>query len=120
MPGPLRRQVTTCLLDYRRGEEQFDVGADLAPHQGEPFPETLARLENAELVEFLTGAGGWDRTPDSLAGSRAADWSCLSDRMNYIVDLFRSRHLDPGLFAAPYSEAQRRQIMAGRIPAGPL
>lgn len=120
MPGPLRRQVTACLLDYRCGEEQFDVSDDLTPHAGEPFPETLARLENEELRAFLTGADGWDRTPDSLAGSRAADWSCLGDRMNYIVDLFRSRHLHPGLFVAPYTEAQRRQIMAGRVPAGPL
>lgn len=35
--------------------------------------------------------------------------------MNYICDLFRTRHFDPGLFLSPYSEDQRAQIMPGAI-----
>jgi hypothetical protein len=44
----------------------------------------------------------------------------LCDRMNYICDLFRSRHFDPGLFSEPYTEAQRDEIAAGRVPPGRL
>jgi len=40
--------------------------------------------------------------------------------MNFIVDLFRSRHLDEGLFEDPFTEAQRRDVLAGAVPAGPL
>jgi len=40
--------------------------------------------------------------------------------MNFICDLFRSYHVDPGLFGAPYTPAQCAQIEAGRIPGGAL
>ena len=36
--------------------------------------------------------------------------------MNYIVDLFRSRHFDAGLFAAPYDERQRAAIRPAGCP----
>ena len=69
---------------------------------------------------FLSGEGGWDRTPNDLVGSRAADWSNIRDRMNFIVDLFRSRHLDEGLFCDPFTDAQCRAVLAGTVPSGPL
>ena len=40
--------------------------------------------------------------------------------MNFIVDLFRSRHFDPQLFSEPFTEAQRRDVIAGVVPPGPL
>jgi len=93
---------------------------DVPTEKGFSFPETLRELDNSELLAFLKGLDGWDRTPDDLAGSRAKDWSALRERMNYIVDLFRSRHLHPQLFTSPYTEDQYAEIMAGRIPSGPL
>jgi hypothetical protein len=71
-------------------------------------------------VLFLAGPQGWDRTPDSYAGSRASNWAEIGDRMNYICDLFRSRHFDPGLFTPPYTDEQRAEILLGRVPPGPL
>ncbi len=62
----------------------------------------------------------WDRTPDSLLGSHADNWADIRDRMNFICDLFRSYHVDPGLFGAPYTPAQCAQIEAGCIPGGAL
>ena len=40
--------------------------------------------------------------------------------MNHICDLFRSRQFDPGLFAAPYDDAQVAAVHAGEVPGGPL
>jgi hypothetical protein len=120
IPGPLRGLVTTRLLDFRIGAEQLQVGRDLTPVELEGAPESLRHITNADLSHFLTGPSGWDRTPDDLAGSGARDWTDIRDRMNYIVDLFRSRHFDAGLFTAPYDERQRAAIEAGRLPAGPL
>ena len=51
----------------------------------------------------LDGPSGLDRTPDSVLGSGARDWTELADRMNFIVDLFRTRQFDEHLFASPFS-----------------
>jgi hypothetical protein len=87
---------------------------------GNAFPETLRTLDMPELVAFMRGMDGWDRTPDSLDGSHARDWSRLEDRMNFIVDLFRSRHLADEVFAQPFSADQCAAIRAGRMPDGRL
>ena len=73
----------------------------------------LIDLKAADLLAFLVGPGGWDRTPDSLVGSQAGDWTQIRERMNFIVDLFRSRHLDPTLFSAPYTPEQQIALLNG-------
>lgn len=113
MAGAFRRLVTRSLLAFDLGDQRLDVSEDVPEWRGRDIPTTLVRLDNSELTEFLGGPEGWDRTPDSLLGSRARNWSELRDRMNYICDLFRTRHFDPGLFLPPYSEVQRADIMAG-------
>jgi hypothetical protein len=90
------------------------------PPEDFDFPATLRTIELPELRRFLDGPGGWDRTPDNLTGSAARDWTKLADRMNFIVDLFRSRQSDAGLFAPPFSLGQREIIAAGQVPPGPL
>lgn len=98
----------------------MSVSKDVIPLDGVDCPCTLQHLENVELLGFLGGPGGWDRSPDSVLGSHAANWADIHDRMNFICDLFRSYHFDPGLFSAPYTEAQCAAIEAGRIPRGSL
>jgi hypothetical protein len=120
MPGPVRRLVTVRLLGFSIGRESMRVSANVAPDHGVAFPKTLATIEDRDLAKLLDGPGGLDRTPDSLDGSAAHNWANLSDRMNFICDLFRSRQLDPELFEPPYTEAQRAAIAAGRVPDGPL
>jgi hypothetical protein len=119
VPRPIRRFVTKHLLGFTVGAEAMKVGLDVPTRGPTPFPETLSTIENHELESLLTGPQGWDRTPNSVAGSGAQDWTKLSDRMNFIVDLFRSR-TDPNLFAAPFSSRQREMIIAGCVPGGPL
>lgn len=120
VPRPLRRFVTEHLLGFAVGSEAMRVSADVPTRGAAPFPETLRTIEDPELESLLCGPQGWDRTPDTPAGSAARDWTKISDRMNFIVDLFRSRQTDPNLFDAPFSDDQREAILAGRVPAGPL
>lgn len=120
MPVGWRRSLTATDLTFQIGPSTLRVGADVPHHEGQAFPETLREIELPELVAFLQGFDGWDRTPNSVAGSQAGDWSNLEDRMNFIVDLFRSRHLAHEVFAAPYSDDQLAALREGRVPAGQL
>lgn len=120
MPRPLRSWITSRLLNYQVGMQTMCVDEDILPWRDENAPTTLERLENVDLVRFLSGPGGWDRTPHSYIASRATNWTDIRDRMNYIRDLFRSRHFDPSLFTSPYSDTQWAVLLEGRVPAGPL
>lgn len=120
MPRILRRLITARLLRFYLGAAALQVSADVPTEKNQIFPETLRELDNPELIAFLQGMGGWDRTPNDLGASQATDWADLSDRMNFIVDLFRSRHLSANIFEPPFTDAQEAELMAGRIPAGPL
>jgi hypothetical protein len=122
MPRLTRRLITSRLLNYQLGAVRLSVYHDVPAPVGAPpgFPATLAHLANPDLLCFLDGAHGWDRTPDSLAGSAATDWTDIRDRMNYICDLFRAHHCDASLFATPYNAAQCADVAVGRIPDPPL
>ncbi len=113
MPILTRRLITRCLLDFSVGRRTMRISEDVVPLGREA---TLEPLENAELVRFLTGPGGWGRTPDSVRGSRAANWADLRERMHFIYDLFRTYHGDPSLFTTPYSAAPCAAIAAGHRP----
>lgn len=76
------------------------------------FPPHLRTLENPKLRELM---GRLDATPDSLKGTAAKDWSKLDQRMNYIVDLFRSRQSDPHLFDQPFGKEAHYPV----APAAP-
>jgi hypothetical protein len=116
VPFPFRRFVTAHLLGFTVGAEAMRVSRDVPG----VFPETLRTIETPELQSLLDGPGGWDRTPDCVEGSGAHDWTKLSDRMNFIVDLFRTRQRDPELFKAPFEGWQREMIAAGEVPGGRL
>jgi hypothetical protein len=120
MPFLARRLITRNLLTFSVGPRRMSVSRDVVPWEGGSCECVLQRIENAELLRFLIGPGGWDRSPDSVRGSRAGNWTDLRDRMSFICDLFRTSHCDPGLFTAPYTPAQTAAIAAGHRPAGPL
>ena len=120
VPRPLGRLVTKRLLGFAVGAEAMKVSVDVPTRGAAPFPDTLTTIEDPELDSLLNGPQGWDRTPNSPAGSAAGDWTKLSDRMNFIVDLFRTRQADPKLFTPPYSDRQRETILSGHVPDGPL
>ena len=110
IPPGLRRLVTAHLLRYQVAGENLSVGRDVTPLAGlNDYPPTLTEIVVPELQEFLDQ---WDHTPNSLRGSAAQDWTRIGDRMNYIVDLLRTRHHHPELFRAPFDPMTQARILA--------
>ena len=99
IPALLGIFTTEFLLKFRIGDETLDVSRDVplyAPN-GSVYPPSLRQLDNPELVAFYDQ---WNHSIETF-GSGAADWSILSERMNFICSLFRTRHLKPELFEMP-------------------
>lgn len=110
----LRLIITEHLMTFTLpGGVILKLGEDVA---GE-FSPLLREIVDAELRALLTRV---DPTPDSLRHSGAVDWADFADRVHFIVDLFRTRHLVPELFDPPYTPEQVADLKAGRIPAGRL
>jgi hypothetical protein len=71
--------------------------------------------------QLLALLGEYDRARGSSdVGSASVDWRVLEDRMNFIVNLFRSRQQDLELLEPPFTDAQRAELEAGRMPAASL
>ena len=96
----------------------LSLGKDVPAYtEAEMFPAELLVAEYEPLVAILTKL---DRTPNTVVGSAAKDWGQLEDRMNYIVDFFRSRQQDPQMYEQPFSDEQVAAIRAGKVPGGRL
>lgn len=110
MPWALRRLLTRHRLDFWVGAEHLHVGHDLGDSNGDAYPSSLATLTVSEARAAVRELRNVRRPPGTLTGSAAADWTVLDQRMNYIVDLFRSRHLAPEVFDAPYGDHADRLL----------
>jgi hypothetical protein len=104
IPLLLRGSVTRRLLDFRVGVEHLHVGRDLTSADGVPWPATLTALSEPLAAQAVKALRHAKRPSDDLAGSAASSWAALDQRMNYVVDLFRSRHLEPRVFDDPYPD----------------
>ena len=69
--------------------------------------------------DLATLFGRYDRATEDGRGSRALDWVDLNGRMNFIANLFQSRHHRKELFQPPFGTDVMVQIEAGRIPVAP-
>lgn len=114
----LRALMTRWLMTIALPGGDLPLGRDV-PRASESgmFPATLRVLELPELRAVVSEV---DRTPDTTEGSAADDWGALADRMNFIVDLFRSRQRDLELRRAPFSREQVVDLLAGARPRGRL
>ena len=81
------------------------------------FPTALAALTEVPPDSVFRT---WDSTNGTGTPSGARDWAVLGQRMNYIVNLFRSRQQDPSLADALFSAEQLATMQAGTVPSGPL
>lgn len=87
---------------------------DVPPIHGQPFvPADLDPVTVDELAALLerfsrAGAGG--------VGSKAEDWVKLEDRMNFISNLFVSRHHHTRLFDPPFGAGVVTGLEAGEVP----
>ncbi|MEM9493241.1 MAG: hypothetical protein AAGC55_29090, partial [Myxococcota bacterium] len=100
------------------GRNNIRVGHDALPRcEHRDFPVELTKLDNIELKALLYDL---DRSPDRLDDSAAENWCNLGDRMNYLVDLFRTRQQDQRLFRQPFTDQQISSLRDGKVPDGPL
>ncbi|MCB9283585.1 MAG: hypothetical protein H6563_05870 [Lewinellaceae bacterium] len=96
-----KKIATRMLMTMDTPNGVLRLGDDVPPlPNGKQYPEVLETLTLPEVIPLIEQL---DYTPDALKGSAAADWTSLNDRLNYILDLFRSRQQDASLFAEPFS-----------------
>lgn len=113
-----RELSTRALMRMELPDAALRLGEDIPALNAEhDFPPDLVRLEHPELVELMEEL---DRTPNDTAGSAARDWGRLTDRMNLIVDLFRTRQQDRLLYDQPFTFMQVEAFRQGRVPHGRL
>jgi len=106
--------MTALLGTIMLPEGTFRLDHDVPQSPDGPFiPGDLDPVVVAELDEVLSR---FDRSDGHGRRSAAADWVSLDDRMNYIVNLFRSRHHRSELFAEPFGEAVIASIEADEVP----
>lgn len=85
-----------------------DLDAPVPPVLGAAYPE---------LDAFV---GAYDACPPGGTACGATDWCDLSQRMHFIVHLFRAYLAADRLFDPPFTDAQVAAFQAGRIPEGAL
>jgi len=105
-------------MTLRLPEGEIHLGKDLQESPGRQlFPSVLQSIEMNELRDMLATYHADGSTAEE---SGAVDWADIPERMRFILTLFRARQQDFRLFEQPFSEAQRRDIAAGRMPQGAL
>ena len=124
--------------------ETLRMGCDLPAPKGRPlFDALLAEIDDGDLLSILERFGAYRAAEPhdavgrlrgalarvliflrlhrpTFAGSAAADWADLDQRMRYIFCYFRSRQRIENLRRAPFSRRQVSALLAGRLPAGAL
>ena len=106
MPRPLRPLVTRYLLTFSLGTR----GNAGEPRRHRPRGGGVPRDAADDRAAGARPPAQWPGRPrpyaNSLQGSGAGDWTELADRMNFIVDLFRTRQFDENLFAPPFPQVE--------------
>jgi hypothetical protein len=113
-----RQCATRIFMTLRLPEGEIHLGRDLQNSPGRQlFPSALQSVEMNELRDMLAI---YHADGSSADESGAVDWADIPERMLFILTLFRARQQDSRLFEQPFSEAQRCDIAAGRMPQGAL
>jgi hypothetical protein len=113
-----RECVTRVFMTLRLPAGEIHLGKDLRPLPGRTlYPAALQAIDNRDLCTLLA-----KYRADSITAlaSGAVDWADISERMQFILTLFRARQQDPRLLEQPFLDAQRSDIANGRLPQGPL
>ncbi|MBV8463363.1 MAG: DUF2236 domain-containing protein, partial [Acidimicrobiales bacterium] len=116
--GKLWGEFTTEVLGtIELPDGSLRLDEDVPPLSGQPFVGSdLRRVVVPELEGLL---GRFSRADRAGRGSRAENWVDLGDRMNFITNLFLSRHHRDSLFDPPLDPADLAAIEADRAPEGP-
>jgi hypothetical protein len=108
-----RETITESLLVLALPGRTLALGA----HLGDPFPDDLRDVADAELAALLAR---WEPEPPADDDCGARDWSELDQRMHYISHLFRCFHARAELAGPPFTPEQVKDIRRGRVPDGVL
>jgi hypothetical protein len=109
--------MTELLGTIQTPDGTLRLDRDVPPLPGQAFlPADVARVVVDDLDVLLER---FDRADDDGHGSRALDWVSLDDRMNFIVNLFCSRHHRAALFQPPFPPSVLADIEDDRIPDRP-
>lgn len=76
----------------------------------------LAEVVNDDCKDLYEMVCAFDRSWRGGRSTGAWDWRRYDDRMNWAVNLLRSRQQDPTLFWAPYRDEDERAIRKGCLP----
>jgi hypothetical protein len=112
-----RHVVTEELTTLVTPDETLRLGRDLPSLGRGVFPASLMTLLEPSPNDLWTA---WNRAQPDLRGTAAKDWSLLDQRMNYIVNLFRSRQQHHRLLDPPFTDAQLTVMALGQLPERPL
>ncbi len=93
-----------------------DVRLRLGEDVPAEFPDSLRQITVADLETLLTKIA----PPPDAHGSGAVDWAQLSDRLRYIMTMFRCYQETADLFDPPFTAEQVTSFKSGRIPEGKL
>jgi hypothetical protein len=68
--------------------------------------------DNAQLRDLVAA---FDRSQGEGQGTGATDWRRIQDRLNWAVNLFRSRQLEQTLFWPPFRDADVKRLLEGKL-----
>ncbi len=106
--------MTKLLGTIETPDGTLRLDQDVPPITDQPFtPPEMVPVKVEDLDTLLTR---FNRSGGDGVGSAAADWVNLDDRMNFIANLFLSRHHRKQLFGPPFNGAVVSDIEAGHIP----
>ena len=109
--------MTELLGTIQTPDGTLRLDDDVPPFPGQDF--VPADLESVVVDELASVLARFNRAGGDGHGSRAPDWVNLDDRMNFITNLFVSRHHRKELFDPPFDAAVLAELEGGRIPVVP-
>jgi len=108
--------MTLGTLQSPEGTMRLDHDVPVPP--GESFvPRDLVDVKVNELQTLLAR---FNRARENGQSSLARNWANFDDRMNFITNLFVSRHHVPDMFAEPFDQEVIDSLLADRTPSAPV
>ena len=106
--------MTELLGTIQTPEGTLRLDHDVPPIPGKSF--VPSDLQSVVVDDLASLQERFNRAERSGHGSRAINWVSLDDRMNFITNLFTSRHHRKEMFQPPFGPAVLAEIQDGRIP----
>jgi hypothetical protein len=108
--------LTETIMRLVTKSETFNLRDSVPPLATGMFPPELTNLAGTPAADAVAA---WDLTGGTGRPSGASDWAKLGERMNFIVNLFRSRQRQAALLEPPFTDEQVAVLDRGEMPEGP-